>query len=110
MIQIIFEFLGDMELVVVDGNKVMFGNTSYGARLATIDGLKLDYSGTIREFPDLELENEWREIAIERFKKKIREFATEKAAAMYVVDELKKFGHNPIKIQISGSRWRKLNE
>lgn len=110
MIQIMFEFCGDMELVVVDGNKVMFGNTSYGARLATIEGLKLDYNGTIREFPDLELEKEWREIAIERFKEKIRKFTTEKAAAMYVVDELKKFGHNPVKIQISGSRWRKIDE
>jgi hypothetical protein len=110
MIQIIFEFLGDMELVIVDGNNVLFGNTSFGAKLATIDGLKLDYSGVIREFPDLELEADWREIAMERFKNKIKKQSTEKETALYIIDELKKFGHNPIKIQLSGSRWRKIDD
>jgi hypothetical protein len=108
MIQLIFEFLGDVELVIVDGHKVLFGNTSFGSKLATIDGLQLDYNGVIREFPDLELEKDWRKIAIERFKKKINEFPSERDVALYVVDELKKFGHIPIKMQMDGFRWRKI--
>jgi hypothetical protein len=108
MIQIMFEFCGEIEIVVVDGNNILFGNTSYGTKLATIDGLKLDYAGTIREFPDLELEDDWREVAIARFKKKIKDCKTERDSALYIVDELKKFGHIPLKIQMSGCRWRKL--
>lgn len=100
MIQIMFEFLGDIELVIIDGNRVLFGNTSFGARFADIDGLKLSYEGTIREFPDLEMEDEWREIAIQRLKDKIKSQTSERETALYVADELKKFGHIPLKIQI----------
>jgi hypothetical protein len=109
MIQVLFEFCGEHILVVIEGTKIMFGNTSFGAKFATIDGLKLDYNGTIREFPDLELEKDWREIAIERFKNKIKTYQTERDIASYVVDELKKFGYVPLKIQIQGYRWRKLD-
>ena len=107
MIQIMFEFCGDMEIVVIDGHNVMFGNTSYGAKLATIDGMKLDYGGVIREFPDLELNPEWREVAIDRFKEKIKSYPHERDVAIYVTEELKRFGHIPIKIQMgNGFRWR----
>lgn len=108
MIDIIFEFNGEIERVVVKGNIVMFGNNSFGSKMTTIDGLRLDYSGVIREFPDLELEDEWREIAIQRFKKHIKDMISEKDVALYVVDELRKFGHIPIKLMTAGCRWRKL--
>lgn len=108
MINLMFEFNGDIELVVVEGNEIMFGNIAYGSKLTTIEGLKLDYGGVIREFPDLELENEWREIAIERLKNKLKEFSKESDVAMYVIDELRKFGHKPLQIQKGGWRWRKV--
>lgn len=110
MIQIMFRFGDEIELVVIEGNNILFGNTSFGAKLAPIEGLKLDYQGVIREFPDLELEKDWKEIAIERFKERIKSFSTESDIAIYVVDELKKFGHIPIKIQKgNGYRWRKID-
>ena len=111
MIQILFKFLDDMEIVVIDGKNVMFGNTTFGAKLATIDGLKLDYAGVIREFPDLELNPEWREISIERFKEKINKMKTEREIASYLIDELQMVGHKPLKIQLgSGYRWRKVKD
>ena len=108
MIELMFEFLGDVVLIRIERNKVLFGSTQFGARLASIDGLKLDYAGVCREFPDLELSEKWREEAIQRFKKKIKEIKTEKEIALYLIDDLKKYGYIPRKMQVSGHRAMRL--
>ena len=99
-----FEFLGDVVLIRIEGNKVLFGSTQFGARLAPIDGLKLDYAGVCREFPDLETCEKWREEAIQRFKIKIKEIKSEKEIASYLIDDLKKYGYIPRRMQVSGHR------
>ena len=77
MIQVLFEYFGDLVLVRVEGNKVTFANTSFGTQMTDISGLKLDYSGVIKEFPDMEDNEDWKKIAIIRFKEHIKSFGSE---------------------------------
>lgn len=108
MIDILFEFLGDIILIKVDGNNVMFANSTYGNRLATIDGLKLDRKGVIKEFPDLLNDENWRVVAIQRFKNKVSNMKTEEEIVSYVIDDLKKFGYVPKLKQKQGFRAEKI--
>ena len=96
MIEILFKYTNEHILVVVKGNQVFFGNTEFGNQLATIDGLRLDYNGVINEFPDLKTDDNWKKIAIERFKKKISSMITEEEVYEYILDELKKCGYVPL--------------
>ena len=93
MIEIMFNLGTEVILVVINKNDIRFGNTSFGARLTDIGGLKLDYKGVCREFPDLEMKYNWKEEAIRRFKEKIALFKTEKEKANYIIEDLKKYGY-----------------
>ena len=104
MIELIFELGSEVILVVINGKDVKFGNTSFGAKLADISGLKLDYVGVCRSFPDLELADDWREQAIERFKEKIKSMKTEDEIANYIIDELSSKGYVPKKKRRKGFR------
>lgn len=104
MIEIIFQFGGEIILVKIEGNNVYFGNTTYGARMATIDGIKLSHAGVIKEFPDLEDDENWREEAIKRFKEKIKSCKKEQEIADYVITDLKEHGYIPKRLQINGKR------
>ena len=108
MITILFGFGSDKILVTVRENKISFSSTAMGAIESTIDGLKLDYSGVILEFPDLNGKNNWKEEAIKRFKKKIKELPTEQDRADYIIYDLKKFGYIPEQIQKGGHRPTKI--
>jgi len=108
MIEILFQFVNELILVKIVGNSVLFGNTNYGAQMAPIEGLKLDKSGVLKEFPDLSGDADWRKKAISRFKEKIKSYPTERMKADYIIDDLKKFGYIPTKIQISGRRPQSL--
>jgi len=104
MIELIFELGSEVILVVINGHDVKFGNTSFGSQLADISGIKLDYKGVCEEFPDLELEDDWREQAIERFKEKIKSMKTEDEVATYIIDELSGKGYVPKKKRRAGFR------
>ena len=91
MIQLMFRFANEKILVVIDGNDIKFGSTQYGAQLASIEGLKLDYQGVIKEFPELEDRDDWREEAIKRFKEKIKSFDTEEERGVYIVEDRRIF-------------------
>lgn len=104
MINILLGFANEKILVIVEGNRVSFSSTQFGIQKTTIDGLKLDKRGVIREFPDLEGDDAWRLKAIGRFKEKISSFNSEKAIADYVIEDLKKFGYIPEQIQREGFR------
>ena len=93
MIELMFELGSEVVLVVIKGHKVTFGNTAFGAQTADISGLKLDYNGVCREFPDLELADDWREQACNRFKEKIKEMNTEDEVCNYIIAELEKQGY-----------------
>lgn len=108
MISLVFDYLGEKVLVVIDGKNIKFGNTTFGARLSTIEGLKLSYSGVCREFPDLELNPNWDKLAIKRFKEKIEKFETEEEIEKYIIEDLKKFGYVPKKRQKKGFRMEDI--
>ncbi len=108
MITILFEFASEKILVTIKGNNIFFSSTDQGAIQSTIDGLKLDYSGVIKEFPDLEGKDNWREETIKRFKKKIKELRTEQDRADYIIYDLKKFGYVAEQIQKGGFRPEKI--
>jgi hypothetical protein len=93
MIEIIFSLASEVVLVVIDGNDIKFGSTTYGAQLADISGLKLDYAGTIREFPDLETDPDWQQEAIRRFKEHIKSLETENEKCDYIIKELEACGY-----------------
>ena len=104
MIELMFTFGTEYVLVVIKGHQVTFGNTSYGAQMAAIDRLKLDKAGVIKEFPDLEGHEHWRQEAIKRFKDKIMLLDSEEAIANYIIEDLKKHGYKPYYKQIAGHR------
>ena len=93
MIEAIFLFGGDVILVRITEHNVEFGNTSYGAQLATIDGLYLSREGVEKEFPDLIGREDWRQEAIRRFKENIKSLKGEKAILKYIKEDLEKHGY-----------------
>lgn len=108
MIDLIFHFASEVILVRVKGHSVTFGSTMFGAKMADISGLKLDWTGTIREFPDLKDDLEWREKAIERFKEHIKTINEEDKIADYIIYELKNKGYIPRLLQKAGFRPRRI--
>ena len=108
MIDLLFYFGNELILIRIDKNVVLFGNTQYGNRLASIDGIKLNKEGSIKEFLDLKDDSKWKEKTIQRFKEKINKFNSEKEIAKYIIDDLKKFGYVPKAMQVMGHRWVRL--
>lgn len=93
MIKLIFEFGNETILVVINGNDIKFGNTLYGAQLSDISGIKLSYDGVIKEFPDLEGDDNWENEATIRFKDYIKSLKTEEEKAQYIQKELESCGY-----------------
>lgn len=104
MIEIMFNRANEVAIARIQGNKVEFGNTLSGAKLGTIEGLRLDYAGTIKEFPDLKNDIDWRSKAIERFEKLIKSMKTEKEIMQYLIADLKNHGYIARRYQVAGSR------
>lgn len=108
MIGILFEFVGDIIEVRVDCTNVLFRKKDFGGAFATIDNLKLSKTGVVKEFPDLKENKNWKEIAIERFKEKIKGLNTEEERKEYIINDLIKFGYKPLYEQKSGFRIKKI--
>jgi hypothetical protein len=108
MIELFFSFGADYIIVRVENHHILFGNTAYGAMMGDISGLKLNKSGVLKEFPDLNCRDDWREEAIKRFKLKIKGFSSEKHIANYIIEDLRKYGYVPMKYQIQGGRIQKI--
>lgn len=102
MIKGTMSFAGEASNIIVDGNNLMFNDTS--GKITTIEGLRIDRSGVIKEFPDLENDDEWRKKAIERLKEHMRKIETEKEKLDYVKSELEKFGWVALFKQQAGFR------
>jgi len=107
MIGIIFQFGAETVEVRVKDSSVYFRENQFKT-WADIDGLKLDRSGVIKEFPELKDDEDWQSKARERFKEKMKTMKTEKERAEYVLDDLSKFGYIPRYWQQSGFRPVKL--
>ena len=108
MIDLIFHHSSEVVIVRINGHSVTFGSTIFGAKMADISGLRLDFNGTIREFPDLKDDLEWREKAIERFKEHIKELKDEDKIADYIVYELRNKGYSPKLKQVKVFRPLKI--
>ncbi len=104
MIELMFYFGSDIILVRVSNNDITFSNSAFGNLYAPIDNLKLSRIGVIKEFPELEYEENWKDEAIERFKNKISSLKTEEKKAEYIIGDLRKHGYIPRYKQRNGFR------
>lgn len=107
MIGVIFDYAGEKVEVRVQDSNCYFKTTQF-SQFTTIDGIKLDKGGVIKEFPDLKDKDNWREEAIKRFKEKMKSLNTEKERIKYIMGDLTKYGYVPLYYQASGSRPVKL--
>ena len=101
-----FKFGSDIMEVVVDDTNLIFLNSEGTA--STIQGLKIQREGVIKEFPDLKDNENWKEEAIKRFKKYIKKMKTMDERIEYVKDELTKFGYDALYKQRAGHRPQKF--
>ena len=104
MIQIFLEHFGEKIVIEINDKKVFFSTATYNSVKAPIDNLKLNYKGAVKEFPDLEDREDWREEAIRRFKLKIESMDSEDKIAKYIIEDLKKYNYIPLFKQKKG--WR----
>ena len=95
-----------LEVLIKDSN--VFFRTSQFQQFATIDGIKLDKSGVIKEFPDLKDNKDWKNEAISRFKEKIKKMENEEERIKYIINDLNKFGYKAMYLQKSGHRRKRL--
>ena len=107
MIGIIFQFGTETVEVRIKDSSVFF-RTSQFQQFGDIGMIRLDKSGTLKEFPDLKDNPKWDKIARERFKQKMKDFKTEKERAEYLIKDLTKFGYKPLYLQKEGFRTIKL--
>lgn len=97
---------GDVIHVIIEGNNLMFLDSN--GTISTIEGLKISKGGVVKEFPDLEDNEEWKEIAIKRLKEHIRKMKTEMEKVDYVKEDLIKYGYEPLFYQRAGFRVEKF--
>lgn len=110
MIGTIFEYAGEIvEVRIIDTN-CLFRTQNFGSSFVSIDGIKLDKAGSIKEHPDLKDREDWKEETIKRFKEKIKSYPTEDKRMKYVIEDLKKHGYIPRYMQKQGFRRIKLTE
>lgn len=107
MIGVIFQFGTDIIEVRVKDNNVFFRN-NISPNFSDIDGIKLDKSGVIKEFPDLKGKEDWQKQARERFKDRIRKIDGEENRIKYIIEDLRKFGYIPLYLQKQGFRPKRL--
>lgn len=108
MIGVIFSFGSEIVEVRVKDNNVFF-RTSNSINFGDIDGIKLNKSGVIKEFPDLEDKEDWQKQARDRFKEKIRKMETEQEKIKYIIEDLSKWGYKPLYIQKQGHRQVRIH-
>lgn len=101
MIGLIMQQGTELYKIVIDGNNIKISDNE---KESPIENLKLSYAGTIKEFPDLADDKNWRVEAIKRFKKKLSTFHTEGEKVEYIINDLKKFGFIPRYKQKQGHR------
>jgi len=108
MIGVIFHYAGENVEVRIIGTNCLFRTQQFGSVFTTIDGLKIEKAGAVKEFPDLKDDKDWKEKTISRFKLKIKELDNEEDRMNYIVNDLMKFGYQPLYIQRTGQRTKRF--
>jgi hypothetical protein len=82
------------------------------ANFYSIDHLKLDVAGILKEFPELDGKSdiEIKSEAIKRFKDKIALMNSEEEIAKYVIEDLTKHGYRPRHMARQGFRARLIKQ
>ena len=104
-IRIVFAYAGENPEVIIDGDNIMFWNKGI---FTTIEGLQLNKSTTIKEFPDLKDNPEWRKVALERFKAHFSSLLNTNDKVNYVISDLTKYGYKAILKQRAGFRPERI--
>lgn len=105
MSSIVFIWGTEIITVTIKEKSVYFTNQE---GTTTINGLRLSKSGVEKEFPDLVGNENWRLLAIQRFKDKINSFKNEEEIMKYLISDLKKYGYIPKQIKKDGSRTKNI--
>jgi hypothetical protein len=105
--KITFQLGSELIEVIINKNDIMFFDVGTG-QITGLTGIRYDKSGVIKEFPDLENDDEWRKKAIERLREKIKTFDTEEQKMEYIINDLKKYDYKPLMKQRSGWRPQKI--
>jgi len=100
-----FEFASEILDVFIEGHNILFKKNGL---IASIDGIKLNRLGIIKEFPDLKDNKDWKKIAIERFNEKIKKMNNEKEIMVYIIKELSQLGYKPLTYQEKGFRVKRI--
>lgn len=104
-----FQLASEIIEVVVNGNDIMFFDVSSG-QITGLTGINYNKGGVIKEFPDLENNNDWRLKAIERLKDHIKQFDKEEDKLNYIITDLEKHGYKCHYTQRSGFRPKKYEK
>ena len=107
MIKGTFKLATDVIEVVVKETDLLFYDINTQT-FTTLEGLKFDLVGTIKEHPDLKDNPDWKKIALERLKEHVKTIKTEKEKMGYVKKELTKHGYEALYFQIAGFRPQKF--
>ena len=107
MIGGIFQVGADIIEIRVHNNFVYFRDKN-NSQFGSIDNLKLNKGGVVKEFPDLKDDKDWEEKARDRFREKINSLKTEEDRMKYIIEDLSKFGYVLKYIQKQGHRPRKV--
>ena len=103
MIKGLFQLGSQQVEVIINGSELFFYDTN-SRQITTISGLQFKKSGVIKEFPDLENNDNWKQIAIDRLKEHIKNIVKEDDKLDYVKKELEKYGYRGLYKQKAG--WR----
>lgn len=107
MIKATFKLGGNSQEVIIRRNELLFFDVSSGM-MTSVEGLRISKSGSVKEFPDLENDDEWKKKTIDRLKNKMNEFKTEMEKVKYIKEELEKQGYQSLFYQKGGFRPQKF--
>lgn len=107
MIKASFKLGSEVIEVIIGTQGLLFFDVSSGV-ITPIQGLKLSKSGVLKEFPDLENDEEWDKKAVKRLKKHLQKIQSEDGKINYVIEELRKHGYQPLYKQRGGHRPKKI--
>jgi hypothetical protein len=110
MIGVIFQFGGEIVETRIENHNVFFRTSSYGTQFVPFENLQLSKEGVIKEFPDLENDESWRQKAVNRFKDEMKRLGNESKIADYIIKELSKYGYVPKYKQRQGFRVEVIND